>query len=405
MNAMQPPQSIEEIKAGLETTEKGGVRQSIRNCLTVFQRDPLLSGAIAYNILTDRKDIIKPIGFHRESTALNDTDMKYLLLYLEETYGLTNEKKIDNAIGIVANENKYHPIRDYLSTLVWDGTERIRFCLRHFLGAGKSTFFRLLAVRDEWFSDDLRKLDDENVYRKLQGHWIIEMSEMMATANAKSIEEIKSFLSRQKEVYKIPYETHPADRPRQCVFGGTSNALDFLPLDRSGNRRFIPVMVYPEQAEVHILEDEAASRAYIEQMWAEAMEIYRSGRFKLAFSPAMQRYLKEHQRDFMPEDTKAGMIQAYLDKYTGSMVCSKQLYKEALNHAFDEPKQWEIREINEIMNQCIDRWRYFPNPRMFSEYGRQKGWERENPATDSGNPSEKTMDGFVEVTEQMELPF
>ena len=94
-----------------------------------------------------------------------------------------------------------------------------------------------------------------------------------------------------------------------------------------------------------------------------------------------------------------------LDKYTGNMVCSKQLYKEALNHAFDEPKQWEIREINEIMNQCIDRWRYFPNPRMFSEYGRQKGWERENPATDSGNPSEKTMDGFVEVTEQMELPF
>ena len=110
MNAMQPPQSVEEVKATLETTEKGGVRQSIRNCLTVFQRDPVLAGAIAYNILTDRKDIIKPIGFHRESTALTDTDMKYLLLYLEETYGLTSEKKIETAIGIVANENKYHPI-------------------------------------------------------------------------------------------------------------------------------------------------------------------------------------------------------------------------------------------------------------------------------------------------------
>ena len=281
----------------------------------------------------------------------------------------------------------------------------IMLCLVGGQGAGKSTFFRLLAVRDEWFSDDLRKLDDDNVYRKLQGHWIIEMSEMMATANAKSIEEIKSFLSRQKEVYKIPYETHPADRPRQCVFGGTSNALDFLPLDRSGNRRFIPVMVYPEQAEVHILEDEAASRAYISQMWAEAMEIYRSGMFKLSFSPAMQRYLKEHQRDFMPEDTKAGMIQAYLDKYTGETVCSKQLYKEALNHTFDEPKQWEIREINEIMNQCITGWNYFSNPRMFAEYGRQKGWEREIPATDTDNPPEKSMDGFVEVTEQMELPF
>ena len=260
-------------------------------------------------------------------------------------------------------------------------------------------------MRDEWFSDDLRKLDDENVYRKLQGHWIIEMSEMIATANAKSIEEIKSFLSRQKEVYKIPYETHPEDRPRQCVFGGTSNALDFLPLDRSGNRRFLPVMVNPEQAEVHILDDEAASRAYLEQVWAEAMAIYRSGDYKLSFSPEMVRYLKEHQRDFMPEDTKAGMIQAYLDRFTGSAVCSKQLFKEALNHPFDEPKQWEIREVNDIMNHCITGWRYFSNPRIFEGYGRQKGWERDNPATDTGNGAEKTPDGFVEVTEQMELPF
>jgi len=445
MQEAPPPRNAREVKAMLESTEKGGVRNSIRNCLTVFQNDPLLSGAIAKNLLTERIDIIKPIGYHRTGTAITDTDMNYLLLYLEETYGLTSEKKIAAAIGIVANENGYHPIRDYLNGLSWDGTERIRTCLHHFLGAdsdqytyealrlfllgaihrafhpgckfevmlclvggqgaGKSTFFRLLAVKDEWFSDDLRKLDDDNVYRKLQGHWIIEMSEMIATANAKSIEEIKSFLSRQKEVYKIPYETHPEDRLRQCVFGGTSNALDFLPLDRSGNRRFLPVMVYPEQAEVHILDDEAASRAYIEQLWAEAMTIYRSGDFKLSFSPEMVRYLKEHQRDFMPEDTKAGMIQAYLDRYTGSMVCSKQLFREALNHPFDEPKQWEIREVNDIMNHCVTGWHYFSNPRMFPEYGRQKGWERETPATDTSNGAEKIPEGFVEVTEQMELPF
>ena len=445
MQEAPPPRNAREVKAMLESTEKGGVRNSIRNCLTVFQNDPLLSGAIAKNLLTERTDIIKPIGYHHTGTAITDTDMNYLLLYLEETYGLTSEKKIAAAIGIIANENGYHPIRDYLNGLSWDGTERIRTCLHHFLGAdsdqytyealrlfllgaihrafhpgckfevmlclvggqgaGKSTFFRLLAVKDEWFSDDLRKLDDDNVYRKLQGHWIIEMSEMIATANAKSIEEIKSFLSRQKEVYKIPYETHPEDRLRQCVFGGTSNALDFLPLDRSGNRRFLPVMVYPEQAEVHILDDEAASRAYMEQLWAEAMTIYRSGDFKLSFSTEMVRYLKEHQRDFMPEDTKAGMIQAYLDRYTGSMVCSKQLFREALNHPFDEPKQWEIREVNDIMNHCVTGWHYFSNPRMFPEYGRQKGWERETPATDTSNGAEKIPEGFVEVTEQMELPF
>lgn len=107
----------------------------------------------------------------------------------------------------------------------------VMLCLVGGQGAGKSTFFRLLAVKDEWFSDDLRKIDDDNVYRKMQGHWIIEMSEMIATANAKSIEEIKSFISRPKETYKVPYETHPADRLRQCVFGGSSNTMDFLPLD------------------------------------------------------------------------------------------------------------------------------------------------------------------------------
>ena len=441
-----PMRSVEEVKAMLDTTEKGGVRNSIRNCLTVFQYDPLLAGALAYNLLTDRTDLVKPIGCQRPPGAsMTDTDMKYIRLYLEETYGLTSERKIADAADLAAHQNSYHPVRDYLNGLVWDGTERIRFCLRHFLGAaadtytcealklfllgaihrayrpgckfevmlclvggqgaGKSTFFRLLAVRDEWFSDDLRRLDDDNVYRKLQGHWIIEMSEMIATANAKSIEEIKSFLSRQKEVYKIPYETHPADRPRQCVFGGTSNALDFLPLDRSGNRRFLPVLVNPEQAEVHILEDEAASRAYISQLWAEAMALYRAGRWKLTFSPELVRYLKDHQRDFMPEDTKAGMILAYLDRCTSDVVCSKQLYREALNHPFDEPKQWEIREINEIMNQCVTGWNYFSNPRMFPQYGRQKGWERENATTDTGNEDEKIPDGFVPVTEQMELPF
>ena len=426
-------------------TDNGSIKNSIRNCLTVFQYDPVLFEAISYNILTERIDIVKPMWWDKQTSTLTDTDLNYLMLYLEDKYGLTSEKKIQKAISIIADSNKYHPIRDYLNSLEWDGTERIRYALQRFLGAdedeytyetlrlfmlgaisrvfkpgckfevmlclvggqgaGKSTFFRLLAVKDEWFSDDLRKIDDDNIYRKMQGHWIIEMSEMIATANAKSIEEIKSFISRPKETYKVPYETHPADRLRQCVFGGSSNTLDFLPLDRSGNRRFLPIMVHAERAKAHILEDEAASRAYIDMMWAEAMFIYHNFTIRLALSKDMEKELRELQKQFMPEDTKAGLIQSFLDEYKGSQVCSKQLYTEALNHAFDEPKQWEIREINEIMNQCIDRWRYFPNPRMFSEYGRQKGWERENPATDLCNPSEKAMDGFVEVTEQMELPF
>ena len=434
--------TVEEVRGSLDLTDNGAIKNSIRNCLTVFMKDPLLQGAISYNLLTERVDIVKPLWWKKQTATLNDTDLNYLMLYLEDNYALTSEKKIQKAIAIVADCNKYHPIQDYLNSLEWDGTERIRHALRKYLGAeeseyvyqclrlfmlgaihrvfkpgckfevmlclvggqgaGKSTFFRLLAVKDEWFSDDLRKIDDENVFRKMQGHWIIEMSEMIATANAKSIEDIKSFISRTKETYKVPYETHPADRKRQCVFGGTSNTLDFLPLDRTGNRRFVPVMVYPERADVHILDDEAASRAYINQMWAEAMEIYRSGDFKLKFSPAMDEYLKAHQREFMPEDTKAGQIQDYLDSYKGNMVCSKQLYREALGHSYDEPKQWELREINDIMNNAVTGWRAFVNPRYFPEpYRRQKGWERIE-------QSDNGTDGFHELSEaeirQLEIP-
>ena len=199
--------------------------------------------AIRMNLLSERIDIVKPVGWPRSGKTLSDTDMKYILRRMEK-YGISSEKKIESAIRIVANENRYHPIRDYLNGLQWDGTGRIAHVLHHFLGAaedeytceamkifllgaikrvfqpgckfeamlclvggqgaGKSSFFRLLAVKDEWFSDDLRRLDDDNVYRKLQGHWIIEMSEMIATANAKRIEEIKSFLSKQERPIKSP---------------------------------------------------------------------------------------------------------------------------------------------------------------------------------------------------------
>ena len=443
---MQICRSVEEVRGSLILNENGSIKNSIKNCLTVLQSDPVLSGAIRYNIMTERVDIVKSLWWKKTSRALNETDINYLLLYMEEKYSLTVETKIEKAISIVADKNQYHPVRDYLNRLEWDGTERIRYVLHRFLGsdineytyeamrlfllgaisraykpgckfdtmlcltggqgAGKSTFFQFLAVKDEWFSDDLKKMDDENVFRKIQGHWIIEMSEMIATANAKSIEEIKSFLSRRKETYKVPYEKQASDRLRQCVFGGTSNTLDFLPLDRSGNRRFLPVMVYPDKAEVHILENVEESRQYIDQLWAEAMVLYRSGKIRLTLSKEVEQYLKELQKEFMPEDTKAGLIQAYLENFTGKQVCSKQLYKEALNHPFDEPKQWEIREINEIMNNSVKGWKQFSNPRYFSSYGRQRGWERDN-STDA--TEEKSMDGFVELIEeeakQMELPF
>ena len=112
----------------------------------------------------------------------------------------------------------------------------------------------------------------------------------------------------------------------------------------------------------------------------------------------------------MTEDTKARTDPVFLDNFKGTQVCSKLIYAEALNHPFDEPKQWEIREINEIMNNSIEGWRPFSNPRSFAKYGRQRGWERIPPPDNEPSATGSNLtDGFRELTEeearQMELPF
>lgn len=118
---------MEQVRGSLEQTEKGKVSNAVTNYKRVLQLDPLLQGAIRKNLLTERVDIVKPLGWYRDSPTLTDVDIKYLLLYFEENYGLTIEKKIQDAVMVVANENRYHPVRDFLGELQWDGTERIRY--------------------------------------------------------------------------------------------------------------------------------------------------------------------------------------------------------------------------------------------------------------------------------------
>ena len=210
--------TVEDIRADLARNDKGNTCQTINNCMLVFQRDPLLKGAIRKNELSGKIDIVGNLGWQRTSSSLTDTDVYQIHWYLEKNYGLKNDRNINKAMNIVASENKYHPIRECLEKIKWDGQPRIDNLLPRYLGAdhddytveimrllmlaairrvyepgckfeimvclvggqgaGKSTFFRFLAINDEWFSDDLKRMDDDNVYRKMQGHWIIEMSPM-----------------------------------------------------------------------------------------------------------------------------------------------------------------------------------------------------------------------------------
>lgn len=458
MAALSPPKTVEEVTELLDLTEKGLVRNTVSNAEMILSYDPLLRDSVRYNELTQRVDVVKPMGWERgnHGPALTDNDIFNFHLYCDRTYGITAKALVEEAVNIVANRNAYHPIRDFLNSLEWDGQPRVRYALHHFLGtndsdytyeilkffmlgaitrvfkpgakfdyiicvvgdqgAGKSTFFRLLAVEDEWFSDDLKDLESGKVYEKLQGHWIIELSEMLATNNAKSNEAIKSFLSRQKEVYRTPYEHYPKDRPRQCVFAGTTNKVSFLPSDRTGNRRFLPISCSEKDAEVFILDDEKASREYIRQMWAEVMEIWRGGKVRLKLSKELENEVRQRQRRFMQEDVDSGLILDFMLHFKDDQVCSKQLFREALHNEFSTPQKWQYNEINDIMNQLIrdgslPGWRYFDSPRRFpgTDYGTQKGWERipdaiPEPKKDV-NQQASTNDGFRQAKLGDDIPF
>jgi len=405
------------LKGRLESTDKGGVKSTTLNIVTILECDYKLAGMIKYNVFSNRIELDGNLWWGKDSAAINDTDMAYINMYIEAQYQITDRAKIADAIQVVADRHKYNPVTDYLENLKWDGQERIFEALNYFFGAeiceyntdalrlfmlaaierqyhpgakwdamlclvggqgvGKSTFFRFLAIKDEWFTDDLKKLDDPNVYRQFSNAWIVEMSEMLAVYDAKSVELIKSFLSRSQDTYKIPYQIHPRVYKRCCVFGGSTNNVDFLPKDRSGNRRFLPIEL-SNQGKVHILEDEQKSRDYINQMWAEAMVYYENNKpISLKFTPAMNQYLADNLNNYAQEDSNEGLIIAYLESVSHDFVCCIEIYQRALLKGSDAvPAQWESRMINQVISNSGLPWERVNSARKTREYGKQKGWQR-----------------------------
>ena len=93
----------------------------------------------------------------------------------------------------------------------------------------------------------------------------------------------------------------------------------------------------------------------------------------------------------MPEDSKAGLIQKFLDSYKGDYVCSLMLYREALGNGLSEPKQQELREIGSIMNDSVTGWEKGAQHR-FDIYGQQRSWRRVK------------TEAFPLIEEQLALP-
>ena len=213
---------------------------------------------------------------------------------------------VHQAIALRAQERAFHPVREYLDALAWDGVERLDGWLARYMriepspyvsaigrmfliaavariiqpgakcdyvlvfegaqGAGKSRACAILG--DPWFSDSLPDVTrDKDAAQHLRGKWIVEISELSALGRAEA-EALKSFISRPVERYRPPYGREEVVEPRQCVFIGTTNRSTYLG-DDIGGRRFWPVKV--GQVDVAAL---AADR---DQLFAEAVAAFRAG--------------------------------------------------------------------------------------------------------------------------------
>ncbi len=259
--------------------------------IAALQRDPALAGVLAYNELTNNVQarVAWPWPHGAAGDVGNATDLM-LGQYLSDTYGLPSIPKtaLSEAIVTVAHMQRWHPIRDMLHGLQWDGKSRIDKWLVHVLGespqtlapamleylglvgrywllgmvnrvmrpgckfdycpvlegAGglrKSTLVEVLAG-SQYFSDTPFEVGKgKEAQEQVQGLWLYEIAELTHFSRAE-VGAIKAFISSKADRYRVAYGTTVETFLRQCVLVGTTNENNYL-RDRTGNRRFWPIPV------------------------------------------------------------------------------------------------------------------------------------------------------------------
>jgi predicted P-loop ATPase len=242
-------------------------------------------------------------------------------------------------------------------------------------GKYKSSFFRFLALNDDWLNDNFSSLDGDKAFEKLRGMWIVEMAELQATKRAKDVESIKSFITSRNDSYRPPYARRTELHPRMCVLAGTSNPVDFL-VDKTGNRRFLPVSCGTNSVN-NPFDDEQATRAEVVQAWGEIMDEFlrAGGKVRLVLPKEMERQALKMQSAYQEDDPAVGMIQEWLNTTTEERVCAVQIWREALGHDYDKYEHKNINAIHEIMRNSITGWREVGKQRC-GKYGFQRSYER-----------------------------
>lgn len=328
--------------------KSGNLKNTLRNLTLILQNDENLQD-IVFNQQLDGMEIKGSVPWKHPSKYWRDADDAQLVSYIDMHYGTFTQRNYQIAVTKVADDRSYHPIREYLDSLPpWDGIPRVDTLLIDYLGAddnayvravtrktlcaaicrvqkpgckfdsmlvlngpqgiGKSTLIARLA--GEWFSDSLSLNDtkDKTAAEKLQGYWILEIGELAGLRKAE-VETLRSFLSRQNDIYRVSFGKRATPHLRQCVFFGTTNAETGYLRDTTGNRRFWPVKT-PGSDKKHSWD---LDEHEINQIWAETLEYVKAGE-KLYLDAKLDTYAKEEQRKAMESDEREGIVRDYLEK-------------------------------------------------------------------------------------------
>jgi predicted P-loop ATPase len=424
----------------LTYTEQGKLRSTISNFLLIIENEPLIKGKIAYNEFSNRAVVIGQLPWRNKDNKSdwNDTDDSGLREFIEKYYSISSNAKCADALALSFEKHSFHPVKEYLNSLVWDGKERVSTLFIDYLGAEDNSYVRTVTRKTlvaavarvfvpgikfdnmavlsgpqgiykstiikklgkEWYSDSLTTVSGKEAYEQLQGVWLLEMGEMMATKKA-DIEATKHFLSKTEDIYRVAYGRRTGRFPRQCIFIGTTNDREFL-RDKTGNRRFWPMDVGLQKPTKQVygdLENE------VDQIWAEAVELW-NNKEPLHLNKDELKEAEKQQDSHSEESAKAGLIEEYLNKtitdnwyklgisekrnyIQGSefgevpegttrrdKTCVMEIWVELFN---GDPKQltpMTAREINDILSGFHEWEKYKGKLRFGKSYGIQRAFIR-----------------------------
>lgn len=335
--------------AELDVDRKGNIMASAKNCELIMYNDKHFKGAFRLNCLRLAVEVTKQLPWRKKGdfSVWRDSDEANMRFYLDREYGFSNKGIISDALTILFDKSQYHPVKEYLEALPkWDGEERIKDVLPHFLGVedndytrkafrmaltacvariyepgkkydyvltlvgkegtGKSTIFNKLG--GEWFSDNFESPSGKEGKEQVIGVWIMEIAELAGMYKA-DLERIKSYITTRTDRFRPAYGKNVIEAPRQCVFFATTNNTDFL-RGNTGNRRFLPISVRAEHIKEKVFS--GFTEELRDLIWAEALHYYKSGE-ELWLGDEIEQLARELQEQHREADPWENIINSYLD--------------------------------------------------------------------------------------------